>query len=282
MQIKKFIKALQIYTIFPVYIYRDGQLLNSVNRKIDLINKKISELKIESHNNKSVYCPVCNNSFEKFKPIDGMTFRDNAMCPKCSSRERHRLLALFFQKFWFLSFEFKQVLHIAPDRCFYGLYSKIKEKIDFEYNCIDLFPELYGHIEQMMKMNVMDLKYPANYFSFIHCAEVLEHVDNDIKAMKELFRCLKPDGKLILTVPIKSDEGECFENSEIVDPEDRRKHFGQEDHVRFYTTFSFKERLMRVGFMVKVVRAGDFMEEKDIRKSKILMGDRIFICTKRN
>lgn len=40
-----------------------------------------------------------------------------------------------------------------------------------------------------------DLPFSDNYFDFINCSEVTEHVNDPMKAMREFFRVLKPDGK---------------------------------------------------------------------------------------
>jgi len=48
----------------------------------------------------------------------------------------------------------------------------------------------------------MHLPFKANGFSHIICSEVLEHLENDVQALKEMTRALKqPSGFLIITVP---------------------------------------------------------------------------------
>lgn len=49
--------------------------------------------------------------------------------------------------------------------------------------------------------NICDMPYEDNYFDKICCSEVLEHVEDDRKALNELRRILKPGGKLVVTVP---------------------------------------------------------------------------------
>ena len=43
--------------------------------------------------------------------------------------------------------------------------------------------------------------YENNFFDFIFAADVIEHVEDDIAALKTLRNLLKPNGKLIITVP---------------------------------------------------------------------------------
>ncbi len=51
------------------------------------------------------------------------------------------------------------------------------------------------------KASLYSLPYPDNYFDFVICSEVLEHLKDDRKALKEIKRVLKPKGTLIITVP---------------------------------------------------------------------------------
>jgi len=73
-----------------------------------------------------------------------------------------------------------------------------------------------------------------NFFDFIICNHVLEHSVDDQKAMRELFRVLRPKGFAILQVPISKKAKETFENFTITSLEEREKYFGQKDHVRIY------------------------------------------------
>jgi ubiquinone/menaquinone biosynthesis C-methylase UbiE len=55
----------------------------------------------------------------------------------------------------------------------------------------------------LLLMSAEDLKFPENFFDAAIMIEVLEHVPNDTKALQEIYRVLKPGGKLIVTVPNK-------------------------------------------------------------------------------
>lgn len=45
------------------------------------------------------------------------------------------------------------------------------------------------------------MPYPSNSFDRIIMSEVAEHLPNDVRGLKEVFRLLKPNGALCLTVP---------------------------------------------------------------------------------
>lgn len=53
----------------------------------------------------------------------------------------------------------------------------------------------------LQQASIYSLPYPDNYFEFIICSEVLEHLEDDKKALLELKRVLKKNGTLIITVP---------------------------------------------------------------------------------
>jgi SAM-dependent methyltransferase len=80
---------------------------------------------------------------------------------------------------------------------------------------------------------------------------------DDRKAMRELYRVLRPGGWAVVLVPIDFSRAETFEDPSIVAPTDRERLFGQDDHVRVYGR-DFTARLEEAGFTVRVE---DFMRE---------------------
>ena len=51
------------------------------------------------------------------------------------------------------------------------------------------------------KGSIYSLPYPNNYFDFIICSELLEHLNDDKRGLKELNRVLKKNGTIAITVP---------------------------------------------------------------------------------
>jgi len=92
----------------------------------------------------------------------------------------------------------------------------------------------YNYPEGTIEMDILDIKYDDNFFDFILCSHVLEHILDDRKALSELFRVLKPGGKGILQVPIEETREHTFEDFSIVNQEERARLFGEQDHVRLY------------------------------------------------
>lgn len=119
------------------------------------------------------------------------------------------------------------------------------KKRDYDYIASDISGDFISDV----KYDITDIDSENNSFDLIICYHILEHIDDDIKAMKELFRVLKSRGHCIIQTPFKN--GEIYENNSIVTPAEREKHFGQSDHVRIYSINGLRNRLEKVGFQVE-------------------------------
>ena len=64
-------------------------------------------------------CPICGAQRRRFLPYGYVNVRENALCPRCLSLERHRLLWLWLQRESGLLDEgnYPVLLHIAPEVC---------------------------------------------------------------------------------------------------------------------------------------------------------------------
>ena len=72
---------------------------------------------------RGVECPVCGSRYRRFMPYGYVRSRANALCPKCLSLERHRLLWLYLTRETDLLTDFPRTLHIAPEVCICLLYT---------------------------------------------------------------------------------------------------------------------------------------------------------------
>ena len=219
---------------------------------------------------KARYCPVCEKSSRVFLPY-GRVPRPDAMCPRCLALERHRVLWLFLKtKTDLFDGKAKKMLHVAPEACFRRHFQR---RLGESYLTADLFNE-----DVMIKMDITEIQFPDQSFDVIYCSHVLEHVDDDRKAMREFNRVLKNDGWAILLVPITAKE--TFEDASITDPQERLKVFGQEDHVRRYGP-DYVDRLREAGFQVTVTKQGDIVSSDEMgRLGLSKSGTEIYFCTK--
>jgi len=131
----------------------------------------------------------------------------------------------------------------------------------------------------MVKMDITDIKLPNDQFDCILCYHVLEHIPDDEKAMRELFRILKPGGWALLQSPIDCDRGKTFEDSNVLSPEERKRVFGHPNHVRIYGR-DYKERLARAGFNIKPDDYVRRLQSDVIKKYGLLEDEIIYFCTK--
>jgi len=216
------------------------------------------------------WCPVCEKSSRKFLHF-GDPVRKDARCPRCGALERHRLVWLYFTRMTDLfDGNPKKMLHLAPEPC---LESRLRNRLGESYLSADLLNRA-----AMVKMDVTAIQFPAAYFDVIYCSHVLEHVLDDRKAMREFYRVLKRDGWAIILVPISAEQ--TVEAPAITDPAERRKIFGQEDHVRRYGP-DYVERLKEAGFKVSITRPGDLCDDGEVKRLGLTAasGD-IYFCVK--
>lgn len=131
----------------------------------------------------------------------------------------------------------------------------------------------------MVRMDVTDIQYPSDHFDVIFCSHVLEHVQDDKRAIRELSRVLNPAGWAILMVPIKAEV--TIEDSSVTAPEERKRNFGQEDHVRIYGK-DFVDRVRKNGFDVTAISPTDFLSAEEIQLMGITsFAGEIFFCRKK-
>lgn len=174
-----------------------------------------------------VTCPVCEKSYKKFLPYGRINPRQNALCPNCLSLERHRLIWLYLEEKTDFFQKKLHVLHIAPEACFIKRFEKVHGD---QYVTADIESPL-----AKVKMDIHEIPFDENTFDVVLCNHVLEHVKDDIKALHEISRVLKPGGFAILQVPFFNPVPDhTLEDSTVTDKREREKLFGQDDHVRKY------------------------------------------------
>ena len=129
----------------------------------------------------------------------------------------------------------------------------------------------------MLKMDITDLRFPGQTFDVIYCSHVLEHVPDDRRAMAELYRVLKPGGWAILQVPLAA--GETFEDPAVISRADRKRLFGQHNHVRQYGA-DYKDRLTGAGFAVSVDGFVRDLGEQDLGRYGLAESEDVYYCVK--
>ena len=227
-------------------------------------------LKILMYGNKFTD-PIDGNTFRAFLPYGYNKIRDNVLSPSTYSLERHRLLWLYLKNETSFFKAKLKVLHFAPESALMNQFKKLK---NLSYDTIDLNSPIAD-----IKADICDLPFLDNSYDFILCNHVLEHIVDDSKAMRELFRVLKKNGIGIFQVPIDYNRDTTFEDFSVTNKKERNKLFGQYDHVRIYG-LDFFDRLQKAGFSVERCEYTSKLSKEDIIKFCLPKKEIIPICRK--
>ena len=214
--------------------------------------------------------PINNKSYSYFFPYGYNKQRKNALCPGTFSLERHRLLWLYLKKETDFINSNNKILHFAPEQCFHKFFKSFFKN----YTSIDLNSPIVD-----IKADICNLPFNDNSYDYILCNHVLEHIYDDEKAMKEIFRVLNKNGIAILQVPIDIKSNLTQEGRDIDDKEVRSKLFGQYDHLRMYGLDYFK-KLKKVGFNVKNIDYLSKLSKDEVEKFSLTNAGTIPVCIK--
>jgi len=207
------------------------------------------------------YCNICNKRLRKFIQLP----EGDKLCPNCGSSSRdRRLWKLLHSEFLKNNIE---ILDFSPSR---SIYRALKKNNLISYTATDLS----GNFLSDKNYDITDIEANDEIFDLAICFHVLEHIENDIKAMNELYRILRDKGICIVQTPYK--DGEIFEDFSVNTEEGRLKYFGQKDHVRIYSVNALKERLANCGFNVDIRKYKEASENVNGFESE----ETILICNK--
>lgn len=205
-------------------------------------------------------CVICGRSLGRFLPyrngVQGLPALmraldvvgsdvENFLCPWCHSHDRERHLFLFMRATGIFSFiEGKCVLHFAPE-------THLSRIVGEAGPAVLVKCDLHPWAPDMLKVDLLELPYADGYFDLLIANHVLEHVEDDRRAVAEIARVLKPGGYAILQTPYSNVLEQTWEDAGISSGQARLEAFGQEDHVRLFGKDIFK-RIALQGFEPKV------------------------------
>lgn len=157
-------------------------------------------------------------------------------------------------------------LHFAPERGMADLLRKTAR----QYVSADLAP---GRADRVM--NIESIDAPDASFDWVICSHVLEHVDDGC-ALREIHRVLGPGGVALIMLPVIEGWAQTYENEAAHTPEDRKRHFGQSDHLRLYGA-DVRDRIRAAGFDLDEFTA----EGEDVLTYGLQRGEKLFIAHKK-
>ncbi len=217
-------------------------------RKLNWRLRYIIQITSNSTNFPKVFCPIAEKEFKAFVKIGS-----ELVSPTNGARKRQRLVWLYLKQEQDILNKQARVLHIAPELSYMNV---LKRQKNLTYIPGDKMVEGYSNQKGVENIDITKLKFEDNSFDYIICNHVLEHIDNDIKAMSEMFRVLKPNGIAVITVPIDESLEKTLEDPSITSPKDREKYYWQWDHLRLYGT-DIKDRMDNIGFQTSLYRYSD-------------------------
>ena len=221
----------------------------------------------------NVECPVCEKSFKKFLSYGSeVAARDNVLCPYDLTLERHRLMWLWLKNESNFFTDKLSVLHMAPEQCF---HKRFQQQENLDYLTADIVSPIAD-----MHFDLHDIPLEDNRFDVIFCNHVMEHVNDHLRCMQELFRVMKPGGWAIMQVPQDFDRAEVYEDASITSPEEREKHFWQYDHVRLFGR-DYPDWLRKAGFEVEEYIPSEHFSSEQIARFRLMEKEVLYIARKR-
>ena len=188
-------------------------------------------------------CNICGQRVQRFLPYRGGwadvpplirqlgvvgSDVENYECPACGCHDRERHLLMYLKASGLLPMMTgAKILHLAPEQ---HLQRFVRGALPAEYIQGDLYPDR----PDIERIDLQEVPYQANYFDFVLANHVLEHVQDHLQSLREIFRVLRPDGHAILQTPYSSILTHLFEDIGIQSNEARLQAYGQEDHRRMY------------------------------------------------
>ncbi|MFO7673904.1 MAG: glycoside hydrolase family 99-like domain-containing protein [Lutibacter sp.] len=153
------------------------------------------------------YCPVCQKDSVFLCNEDWL--RDFYRCEKCKSLPRDRAIINVLDTYC-PSWKDWKMHESSPSN---NYFSKLSKNYSFSH----FFPnqKLGIFFEGMRNENLEDLTFPDNSFDLIVSLDVLEHIFDPKKAIREMLRVVKLGGNVVFTVPIHKNLNKTFQRASL-------------------------------------------------------------------
>ncbi len=143
-------------------------------------------------------CPICGYRGIFTSASGPLGGRKYGTCPDCGNVERQRLQIKVLETVLpgFASRR-KAALHFAPE-------AAITRRLSAAFGLYRTTDLTEPHVD--FQSDMRDMNLPDAAFDFIYASHVLEHIEQDRQAIREVFRVLRPGGIAVLPVPIVAPE----------------------------------------------------------------------------
>lgn len=231
-------------------------------------------------------CTICEYHVRRFLPyrdgarpplmealdVIGSDIR-NFECPRCGAHDRERHLVQYCRAMNLLdAIREKHILHVAPERHFSGY---IKARRPATYVPCDLYPQS----NEIARVDILNMEFPSASFDIVIANHVLEHVADDMIAIREIHRVLKPGGYTIMQTPYSSKLRTTWQDAGIKDPQARLHAYGQEDHTRLYGQDIF-DRIASAGFRAEIQFHSEVLPDVDSHRTGVNDREPLFLFHK--
>lgn len=164
-----------------------------------------------------------------------------------------------------------------------GLFSQFIIDNDSEIHCVDLsrhslnkaakflnYPNLKKNKKKYFtQADISDLPFQDRSFDYVMLIEIIEHLENPIEALKEVFRVLKPNGSLFLTTPNDHGKGFLYGKFKNItsrfgfrlkefrniykESEEIEQKYKIKSHIKQFTIDELKEIVFKSGFQLNTI-----------------------------
>lgn len=210
----------------------------------------------------TIVCPCCGWQGRRLHDYIevGYSVR-NSSCPQCESQHRHRLLYLWLSTNFDLTSKSGIAVVFAKEKALAPLWEQAK-------HLNSIFVDIEPSRGTDLLADLRNLPFESDSIDLIWCHHVLEHIEDDRAAIREIYRVLRPSsGAAILSVPMKP----CGETEEYGFPDPNISH-----HWRIYGE-DFAERLEAGGLTVQRIDFG--LSPEDSRRYAI-SEEPVYLCTR--
>jgi len=229
------------------------------------VKEALGKLRGLLYHGHKVECSCCGQEFALFlfSPYQA------ALCPNCLSFERYRLLCRYLRDETDFGEREMKVLDIAPIWAFQEFCRSFG---NVSYLSID--------IESPMAMSHMDIRsldLPDDTFDVVICYHVIEHIDDEPKALSELRRVMKPGAFAVIQVPIYVEK--TIERKDLTSWQAKRI-LVYDGHLRAHGPEHYRELLESAGFEVEVNSLVKTLSKEDIKRYGLDRTEDLYICRK--
>jgi SAM-dependent methyltransferase len=211
-------------------------------------------------------CNICGAVLRAFL-AHGIPPEPDFLCPSCRSKPPHRLAAIYFDRHPGLFVRDGLLVHVAPELGLGPWLQKRAQARGMRYRA----GGISGSGENYLDLR--QLPFTDGSVDLVYCCHVLNCMEEDQAAMREVRRVLSPSGVAILQVPAFEAGPATVETS---GPADRLRVFADQGIFRRYTNEDFSRRLRAAGFSVAEYRADSLPADERARQQ--LKFEHLHVC----